>query len=496
MAAKVGGMERVTLPAAAVAVATVYALVSLLGRGRRHGRGGGEEVEAAGELHLESSRPAVKALAWLPCPTMVGKIKKSGANARRGKGGRAAGAADAGVVLKRFLRTYDKHCAATESTPSAPLRLVLKTHADAGTLVNKFVVAQAEGSVGPSVLLQPLLLAIRDERYMQGKELCVLDVPLSNQDVAELSLLLEMRGKTWYPFARLVLSDCALDVWSMGRLARALRTSILTHLHLDYNKIGDTGALALVQGLAGNAQMLSLSLCYCGLGPPSGAPLASLVTSTAIVEVYLDGNDLRCEGATELVRPLVEHAERVAATRPRLDVGDGEDLAKQLLDAPDKSGVRSAVSLLDEGEQPPQVPVDPSGSSIAKRKKSRRGARRKKKGPEKAEVGPWLRKLHLSDNGIDGLGAGRQTAPLDFSMLLARLIRLSDALQELDLDDNDVGELGGRQILEALKQRKEAKRLPIKMRVTARMSPDTFSAILKSSGKVKKARRGKKKKKK
>ncbi|XP_075930413.1 ribonuclease inhibitor-like isoform X2 [Petromyzon marinus] len=310
------------------------------------------------------------------------------------------------------------------------------------------------------------------------------------------SLLLEMRGKTWYPFARLVLSDCALDVWSMGRLARALRTSILTHLHLDYNRIGDTGALALVQGLAGNAQMLSLSLCYCGLGPPSGAPLASLVTSTAIVEVYLDGNDLRCEGATELVRPLVEHAERVAATRPRLDVGDGEDLAKQLLDAPDKSGVRSAVSLLDEGEQPAQVPVDPSGSSIAKRKKSRRGARRKKKGPEKAEVGPWLRKLHLSDNGIDGLGAGRQTAPLDFSMLLARLIRLSDALQELDLDDNDVGELGGRQILEALKQRKEAKRLPIKMRVTARMSPDTFSAILKYSGKVKKARRGKKKKKK
>ncbi|CAN0091927.1 unnamed protein product [Lampetra fluviatilis] len=425
MAAKVGGMERVTLPAAAVAVATVYALVSLLGRGRRHGRGGGEEeeVEAAGELHLESSRPAVKALAWLPCPTMVGKIKKSGANARRGKGGRAAGAADAGVVLKRFLRTYDKHCAATESTPSAPLRLVLKTHADAGTLVNKFVVAQAEGSVGPSVLLQPLLLAIRDERYMQGKELCVLDVPLSNQDVAELSLLLEMRGKTWYPFARLVLSDCALDVWSMGRLARALRTSILTHLHLDYNKIGDTGALALVQGLAGNAQMLSLSLCYCGLGPPSGAPLASLVTSTAIVEVYLDGNDLRCEGATELVRPLVEHAERVAATRPRLD-------------SPCAARVLTEVCDGDVCE--------------------RAGARRKKKGPEKAEVGPWLRKLHLSDNGIDGLGAGRQTAPLDFSMLLARLIRLSDALQELDLDDNDVGELGGRQILEALKQRKEA----------------------------------------
>ena len=41
------------------------------------------------------------------------------------------------------------------------------------------------------------------------------------------------------------------------------------------------------------------------------------------------------------------------------------------------------------------------------------------------------------------------------SLLIFRLITHSEGLQELDLDDNLIGDLGGREILEALMDRKE-----------------------------------------
>lgn len=40
-------------------------------------------------------------------------------------------------------------------------------------------------------------------------------------------------------------------------------------------------------------------------------------------------------------------------------------------------------------------------------------------------------------------------------ILICRLITHSESLQELDLDDNAIGDLGGREILEALMDRKE-----------------------------------------
>lgn len=42
-------------------------------------------------------------------------------------------------------------------------------------------------------------------------------------------------------------------------------------------------------------------------------------------------------------------------------------------------------------------------------------------------------------------------------ILICRLITHSEGLQELDLDDNLIGDLGGREILEALMDRKEGK---------------------------------------
>ena len=42
-----------------------------------------------------------------------------------------------------------------------------------------------------------------------------------------------------------------------------------------------------------------------------------------------------------------------------------------------------------------------------------------------------------------------------FSLSLQRLITHSEGLQEIDLDDNLIGDLGGRELLEALMDRKE-----------------------------------------
>ena len=44
---------------------------------------------------------------------------------------------------------------------------------------------------------------------------------------------------------------------------------------------------------------------------------------------------------------------------------------------------------------------------------------------------------------------------INFLFDIFRLITHSQALQELDLDDNLIGDLGGREILEALMDRKE-----------------------------------------
>ena len=72
-----------------------------------------------------------------------------------------------------------------------------------------------------------------------------------------------------------------------------------------------------------------------------------------------------------------------------------------------------------------------------------------------------------------------------------RLIQHSSCLQELDIDDNLIGDLGGREIMEALNQRKEAGHPSMKMSVTHRMNSETFASIMKLGAGLKK--KGKKK---
>ncbi|XP_051874196.1 uncharacterized protein LOC127571653 [Pristis pectinata] len=84
---------------------------------------------------------------------------------------------------------------------------------------------------------------------------------------------------------------------------------------------------------------------------------------------------------------------------------------------------------------------------------------------------------------------------MTFAEMLCQLIKFSDHLTELHLDGNCLGELCGKEILDALKERKEAKLQDLNIEVSAQMNADTFSNILKNAKKRKKTKRKKKKKK-
>ena len=90
------------------------------------------------------------------------------------------------------------------------------------------------------------------------------------------------------------------------------------------------------------------------------------------------------------------------------------------------------------------------------------GKKKKKKAktpPGPPPVGPWIYKLHLADNGIDNFGNRGQMAPLLCMRQFRRLITHSAVVQELDFEDNLIGDIGGRELMEGLYCRKEGKRV-------------------------------------
>ncbi|XP_018415860.1 PREDICTED: uncharacterized protein LOC108790144 [Nanorana parkeri] len=253
-------------------------------------------------------------------------------------------------------------------------------------------------------------MTIRDERYMLGTDLCLWGISLSNQDVASLAILLELSGRTSYPFVKLEAIDCGMDVWSVERLGKSIKCSQLTSVTLDYNEFQDEGIQGLIRGLEGNMKIVSLSLCYCKLGPSSGALLGKLLAESAISELDLTGNYLQCSGAVDLITSIAEYAQGLAT------------------------------------ERPPEQPIDLAHQILE-------GKKRKKK--TALPPGPWVTKLHLADNGIDAMGKERETGLLEFSQLLNSLIHYSEQLSELDLDNNCLGEMAATDILEALTYRNQ-----------------------------------------
>ncbi|XP_059506904.1 uncharacterized protein LOC125457920 isoform X2 [Stegostoma tigrinum] len=395
------------------------------------------------------------------------------------------------IIIEKFLKSYRWHCAQTSSAVSSMLIQSLQKCIENEHMLTKFILARPETTAVdlPSVTLQPLLMTIRDERYMYGKELCVWHIAVNNEDIANLAIVLELRGRTSYPFSKLELLDCGIDTWSIERLGKAVNVSALTCIVLDFNELCDEGARGLCHGLKGNGQLLTLSMCHCHLGPPSGSLLGDLVANTAIRDLFLDGNNLQCEGACKLITFIADYAENMARMKFGASIHLEEDLLTQSLEA-DQSGLYSAMSKQCFGQRAitDQAGIMNNVDTGSKKKKRREDKQ------ELAQIAPWLSRLHLTDNGIDGRGNSSIMGPIMFTQVLCQLIKFSDHLTELDLDNNSLGELCGKEILKALRERKEAKLQSLNIKVTAQMNEDTFSNILNSSKKLKKSKRKKKKK--
>ncbi|KAM3930976.1 uncharacterized protein RB166_004463 [Leptodactylus fuscus] len=411
---------------------------------------------------------------------MLPKTEKKG----KGTGGKPGDTS----ALKRFLKRYEGHCAQCQSSVSPTITRGLKKCIQDGSKYLKIILSGPESSSDASspVLLRPLLMTIRDERYMLATDLCLWGIPLCNQDVATLAILLELRGRTSYPFIKLEAVDCGIDMWSLERLGKAVQYSQLTSITLDHNKFQDEGIQCLIRGLEGNMKLVFLSLCYCNLGPSSGAVLGKLLVESAISELHLTGNYLQCSGAVDLITPVAEHVQKLTTERPP---EEATSLAHQILEAQEQSGIHTLISGQPAAMDRPTVSPDRSSEKGKRKKKGR-----KKKGKPTPIPGPWVSKLYLADNGIDARGKEGETGVLEFSQLLSSLIRYSEHLSELDMDDNCLGELPATDILEALMERNQRKLPCMKIKVTAQMSPLTFKAILKQSGKLKTSKKKRRRK--
>ncbi|KAK2895061.1 hypothetical protein Q8A67_012290 [Cirrhinus molitorella] len=376
-------------------------------------------------------------------------------------------AADDVIVLRlrALWRRYARYCMQTDSCPSAVLKQDILHQIDKQEPLKKITLSFPDCGPSDAVLpcLQPLLMAIRDERYTHPQEFHIWSLSLKQKDIVELCLLLEKRGRTVYPFKSLELLDCKLTEWSLERLGKAASVSYLTTLCLDFTRVGQEGLKGLLSGGLGASQISSLSLCYCGLGSWSGTLLASLLTNSSVRELYINGNELQCGGAIELLKPVAENSQNLAEIQKRTtSITDGTELISQR-----------------------------SNMTSSRQKKAKIKGRKTKKKKEEtksgygAAGGPWLKKLHVFDNAIDD---SEKDGPIKFTQfleILCIIVKFSSYLTELDLGENHIGEDGGKVLLEALRDRQAAKLSPIKIQVSTRMSTETFSAILKSAKELK-----------
>ncbi|XP_053759738.1 uncharacterized protein LOC109260202 isoform X3 [Panthera pardus] len=374
-------------------------------------------------------------------------------------------------ILQKFLKTYQKHCAQTQTSVCPAIKQDLKTSINNEQILRKFMLVRPDDSP-PSILpisLEPLLMTIRDECYLLGKEICIWGLQLSNPEIARLASLLELKGRTTCPFTTLELIDCRMDLWSLQRLGRALPCSYLHSLVLDYCRFGNEEIESIFSGLENNQRLQVLSLRYCGLGPQNGPRLGSIICQSSICELHLDGNYLQCSGALALLRPIAEYAEMQGKDQP-----DTRNSPQQLQAKQRASSTSNRITK-------------PSGAETGK---TASGKERRKKGIKKIKdsAGPWLVKLYLADNGIDGKGKEGENGLLEFTQILTCLIKYSAHLREIDLGNNVLGEMAATDILEALRARKtgSSQRTHLsKMRINHK---DEESRIQKSGEPIQKSR--------
>ncbi|XP_041589643.1 uncharacterized protein LOC121478607 isoform X1 [Vulpes lagopus] len=403
-------------------------------------------------------------------------------------------------ILQKFLKAYEKHCAQTQTSVCPAIKQDLKTSINNEQILRKihghvfmtstctffltlqFMLVRPRDSP-PSTLpisLEPLLITIQDECYMLGKEICIWSLQLSNPEIARLASLLELKGRAC-PFTSLELIDCRMDLWSLRRLGRALLGSCLHSLVLDYCRFGNEEIESIFSGLEHNQRLQVLSLRYCGLGPQSGPRLGAIISQSSICELHLDGNYLQCSGAVALLRHIAEYAEMQGRDQPATSPPVPKSPPQQL------QVRQKGSSTLNQTTKSPGAVTRKTTSG----KERRKGIKKKMK--DLTEAGPWLVKLYLADNGIDGKGKEGENGLLEFTQILMCLITYSAHLREIDLGNNVLGETAAAHILEALRARKTGKLPILKIIITPQVSSDTFKSIWKNTKKSSITRKKKKK---
>ena len=253
--------------------------------------------------------------------------------------------------------------------------------------------------------------------------------------------------------------------------------------------IATSGVKLVLTALAYIVLILALPLSCSTHTPPTCMRCTHMHTLTPHREVSLIGNALACYGCSELVQPLIMLNEAIEATTPPQPEPPAEPTTENPRD----------------GGEPAGGVTEPA-------------AKRALPAP------PALKKLFLQDNGID-LHTPCSTGPFN-SVLCTREIKkwvytvhththarthththttltgtplspcrfliCSPALEELNLEGNDLGDGGAREVMEGLQQRKEEGLPAVKISLSSQVSKELFTSIVELSV-SKGAKKGKKK---
>ncbi|VDK82859.1 unnamed protein product [Dibothriocephalus latus] len=366
-------------------------------------------------------------------------------------------------LLKACLKEYDAKCIQFECSPCATIRDALRLGIDEEKPIYSFVMDPKDrrkveywndkkftkyfeegGEEGlaarkkkkkkkvskpekPLVRLLPFIDTLRNHRYCQIKELLVWDVYVDHSD---MMCLASMLTKGCYDMEMIELVDCFINQKALDVFAPSVNhTRTLSDLILDFNEFGDSGCQVLCEGLANCHWLIRLSLCFCDLHKQSGIWLGNLIAETSIRELFLDGNHLEAEGAIALLTQISE----------------------------------AAVNEGFERERAAQLKIEQAEAA--------------KNG--KTELPMEISHLHLAENGINHMGRGGNFAPVRCMQLIKEIIKNSKDLQEIDLFGNEIGQVGGRILLEGVLARIDNKLPKIGVRVSHLLNQDTYDAICK-----------------
>ncbi|CAF1641403.1 unnamed protein product, partial [Adineta ricciae] len=392
--------------------------------------------------------------------------------------------------LRGLLKCYKEESVEANSVPCTEVTKVIRSlieDGEGGLLREVFLrpiplkkpiepsdesTANAEPIPIPQTHVRPLVRALITTRNETIKVFCVWNLCMDLMDCIDLNAYLKL--PTTY-VQTLILNDCLLQPYSLSRLTLDYFIyGTLRIVNLDFNEFGDEGCSILCSNLLKNHGIFRLSLTYCDIGPDSGKALGELLVQSAVRELYLDGNRLGCTGANDLIKSLVVECEKV--------LSDKRDRIRA------ENELKAQEALLREQQGLPPEPV------VVEKKKKKKKKKKKQLDEEFPPYGAIVSKLHLFDNEIDCLQPNGLTIVQETINTYARLIEISEDLEELDLDENVIGHVCGGILLDALKARKENKLKKIRINVSEKIDQYVFADILKLSAKLKKKRKRAKKK--